>query len=1310
MAKVKGGELTFILSDDGSLKLVEQKAKKTAGAMNKVGQTAHSADRSLKGAANASSGASKNFSKLSQGITGGLVPAYATLAANLFAVDALFRFLKSSADFRVLTQGQEAFAAATGVAYKSLAHDLQSATRNMINFRDAAQAGAIGRAAGLSAGQLTELSEAAFKVSMALGRDVTDSFNRLIRGVTKAEPELLDELGIVLRLEEATTKYAASLGLNKNQLSIYQKSQAVVNEVLDQAERKFGKINAIMEPNANSIAQLGVAFEKTIDSIRPFISALVEPAADFFSNNITAAAIAMGLFATTIISSVIPSHQELLIKQAEQTEAHEAQLDRLKLKTETLEKARAKLAKTPIAQEKFTKRMGKDGLDMSKLGGASGEALKAGKALTNKQIGVIKSQVTRGVGAFTGMTKQMKAKYTAMLTDMQGKTSVAQQKILLNWEGIKNGVQIKTTQMQIHWQRAMGVMAGATRTVTMAMTGLMSFMSYIGIAILIFQAGKAAYDKFFGPDQAQLDAFNDRIGKITESTKNLNTELVKMGEVARLGLLETVVEQVEHLGEAVASANLKKMFSEFKLLEGDKDVNPEAFQDLSDSLVSSLNALSNLDDGFTKYANTLKYTGTLTPKQIQDMRKMADGFMEAGNAAKGLREVQGELVKEQNRLVQSLPKIPYQNMLSLIETQIKHYKTLGDSHKAFAEEASTRLEYFNKLQERSIALQLEEMQLKKLQKKQSLGGAGTTSQELKFAQDVIKLRQEEYKIDDLMLQIKTSKLEKDSIARKGMEQQLVLAKENLEVLKMQATVSGLMSSQLFSTYNKAFTQVYTDFGAGIGKAIRGEEGAFDALGKNLKNTVSNAIGDALAKQFLDDVLPDGMKPANIAEEINKAGSYHAELVKNKIMQGGEHHANSLVGVANDMTKALASIQNKQNVARINVLKAEQGTLSDQRDKINKRLDTLRKQTSPNAIDNFVASSEGKRAKLDYARGQLSGDDLVEYNDRQKKLERLIARRSQLQMEAQDPANMLNGKAYYKMPNAHNQGGQTYQSRIALRTKEIEALLEEQTDVLDDLGGSFTKHLTDNIYNTKEDILDLENRVTGIDALITSKSVEEAGLQDIVDNKDTGNIKTVKKTEDYVPGQEDENPYAKYDGQGFMSDDMSEKVNQFGGVVSMLGAVAGEDEKVAKIMTVVAKLQMANALMERVNIAMQAKKDGLSFIGAFLGAPSGRQGGIMSKHARGYSQGGVADGPTAGYPAVLHGREAVVPLPNGRSIPVDMGKGAGGTNNVSINVNMAEGTTETVSDREEAKALGVAINQAVYQVLEKEQRQGGLLGG
>ena len=155
-------------------------------------------------------------------------------------------------------------------------------------------------------------------------------------------------------------------------------------------------------------------------------------------------------------------------------------------------------------------------------------------------------------------------------------------------------------------------------------------------------------------------------------------------------------------------------------------------------------------------------------------------------------------------------------------------------------------------------------------------------------------------------------------------------------------------------------------------------------------------------------------------------------------------------------------------------------------------------------------------------------------------------------------------------------------------------------------------------------------------------------------------------------------------------------------------VAGENEKTAKVMAAVAKIQMGVALFEQVLIAKKAAVEGKSFIKAFLGF-GGRQGGIMSRHGRSYSQGGIADGPTAGYPAVLHGREAVVPLPNGRSIPVDIGKQQMGNNNVSININMDEGTSDTKSDAEDAKALGQAINTAVLQVIEREQRQGGLLG-
>ena len=425
--KVQGTHVEHKVTTKG-LKEVEKDAKKAGKGFNTLDKNARSADRGMKGAANMSSGASKNFSKLSQGITGGLVPAYATLAANLFALDAVFRFLKDSADFRVLREGQLAFAASTGVAYTSLARDIQAATNGMINFRDAAQAGAIGRAAGLSASQLKELSGAARTVSIALGRDVTDSFNRLVRGVTKAEPELLDELGIILRLDEATTKYAASLGLNKNQLSIYQKSQAVVNEVLGQAETKFGKINQIMAIQDNSITQLGVAFEEAIDKMRPFIAGIAEFFARFGAANIDVLTFAIIGFAGGIVKSVIPATHELRAAEKARSEAFIAEQDRIKIKLEEVRQKKLQLANTPIAQQNFGLFAQQQGLT---FGGTAGERLARGEALSGQQIGNLKSQLKRKggpIGAFKGLSGKQQTIAEQLLDDMKadgGKMSKA---------------------------------------------------------------------------------------------------------------------------------------------------------------------------------------------------------------------------------------------------------------------------------------------------------------------------------------------------------------------------------------------------------------------------------------------------------------------------------------------------------------------------------------------------------------------------------------------------------------------------------------------------------------------------------------------------------------------------------------------------------------------------------------------------------------------------------------------------------------------------------------------------------------------
>lgn len=88
---------------------------------------------------------------------------------------------------------------------------------------------------------------------------------------------------------------------------------------------------------------------------------------------------------------------------------------------------------------------------------------------------------------------------------------------------------------------------------------------------------------------------------------------------------------------------------------------------------------------------------------------------------------------------------------------------------------------------------------------------------------------------------------------------------------------------------------------------------------------------------------------------------------------------------------------------------------------------------------------------------------------------------------------------------------------------------------------------------------------------------------------------------------------------------------------------------------------------------------------------------------GFSNGGIATGPTSGYPVALHGTEAVVPLPDGRTIPVsikgDIG-GGGSQNNITINV----------SGGGNAKEIAKAVSDEVSKVMRTRSRGNGYTRG
>ena len=309
---IKGGKILLQLDDGNTIELFAKNTRKAKKDVDNLARSEQTLNRNFKGASQQSSNATKNFSKMSQGITGGLVPAYATLAANIFAIGAAFRFLQDAANYRILIQGQQEYATVTGESLKLLTSRLQEATGQQLAFAEAAQSAAIGRAAGLSSDQLSRLGAVAKNASIALGRDLTDSFNRLVRGSTKGEPELLDELGIILRLETATERYGLAIGKTKDELSTFERSQAVTNEVLRQGEEKFQDFSTEL----NAFTKLAKSFDDLINKIKNSLTGVAEFLAGALSKNVVALGGAFALLGTGIARAITPQMPQINLPKA----------------------------------------------------------------------------------------------------------------------------------------------------------------------------------------------------------------------------------------------------------------------------------------------------------------------------------------------------------------------------------------------------------------------------------------------------------------------------------------------------------------------------------------------------------------------------------------------------------------------------------------------------------------------------------------------------------------------------------------------------------------------------------------------------------------------------------------------------------------------------------------------------------------------------------------------------------------------------------------------------------------------------------
>lgn len=258
----------------------------TTRGFNDTAGAAGRASRAVGNTSGSARGATRDFAAMAK-VGGGLPLLYAAIASNIFVLQSAFEQLKLGDQLNRLEKFGVIVGTQTGTPVQTLARSLQEAAGYAISFEEAMRQASSASAYGFDAEQLNKFGLVARRAAAVLGVDMTDALNRVIKGVSKQEIELLDELGVTIRLNDAYADYvkqlnAANTGItyNINSLTTFQKQQAYANAVIAESTKRFGYLDEVLRATpweqfaANADAALRKIQQAAAKYLGPVIDAI----------------------------------------------------------------------------------------------------------------------------------------------------------------------------------------------------------------------------------------------------------------------------------------------------------------------------------------------------------------------------------------------------------------------------------------------------------------------------------------------------------------------------------------------------------------------------------------------------------------------------------------------------------------------------------------------------------------------------------------------------------------------------------------------------------------------------------------------------------------------------------------------------------------------------------------------------------------------------------------------------------------------------------------------------------------------------
>jgi len=212
------------MSENVEIKISTKGANSSDRELSKVGKSFDRLKGKAKGVGSSINNLKKSFFTLQNAaiVTGGI------LAAKVG-----FNLVETGAGIEVQRKAFRNLAISMGADGDTIVKELREVSKETVSTTELIGSASRAMLLGIQPEKLTKLMEIARAASKATGDTISKSFDDITLGIGRNSKMILDNLGIIIRVDEANQKYAETLGKSSAELTDTEKKQAFLNATLE---------------------------------------------------------------------------------------------------------------------------------------------------------------------------------------------------------------------------------------------------------------------------------------------------------------------------------------------------------------------------------------------------------------------------------------------------------------------------------------------------------------------------------------------------------------------------------------------------------------------------------------------------------------------------------------------------------------------------------------------------------------------------------------------------------------------------------------------------------------------------------------------------------------------------------------------------------------------------------------------------------------------------------------------------------------------------------------------------------------------